>query len=978
MDIRILGPIRLGGRAWKADHRKPRSLIELLLVNANKAVSRDLMVEYLWDDAGPPNPRKTLNVYLSRARRLVDRDVEDAKLWTNKNDCVLELAAERVDYHRSVALIEKGNKAAARGDHAEAVRHLEPAVALWRDGRPLDSADTSRAHRMREDLVNQDLLPAYRTLFSAKLALGDHEYVLRELRDVQQERPHDETLAGLWMRALHAASRTRDIPDFHRAFIQRLKTDLDTGPSPQLLRLYDALVTDDTPPVEPGPALADLPRDTPYFTGREDLLRRLDDAAAQGNSLVTIDGPGGVGKSALIVRWVRTRMDRFPDGVLYKNLQGFTPDAEPLDPTAVLADFLTSLRLPRDELPTTQDDLVARLRALLSGKRLVVVLDNVRDAAHARPLLAATTPCHVIISSRQALTGLALSDNAHLVTVPPLSHPQQITLLATRLGDRMREDPAAARKLAVRTDGLPLALLVVAEHVAARPSVPLRELAAQLSEAHRVLNAGGHGDTNLRSVLSVTLEALDEPARHLFDLIGLHPLPLISGSVAKAMTGTGEAATEHAMDRLLGAHLMRQTDGDHYRVHDLIHMIAAERSVHLGTAQDQARRRMIEWYLLSAAAARDQAVPDGVDVPTLPLSEGVTPLGFDTAEAALHWFATERANLMAIIRLAARHRYDDHVWRLTAATSEPLRRLGYLNDALVANRLGISAAEAAGNVLGEAGSTNNLGLIHEAMHDNVEAIRQFERAFDLFVVIGHIYGQAASLHNVARIRRHNGDLATAAEHATRSLELLESVKAGPWATARVHRSLGELAAQMGDHQEALHRYHRALSQAKLVDDVEGKAATMTALAELHLHGKELPYALDYGRSALTMHSQAMNRAGTARTLLVIADAQLQLDGGGTTEAVAAVGAYRELGDDLGLAEALELLGRCHSSAGAHELAARSWATCADLLSTVDPERAARVAGWVRAAQIRAGHPVPEQHTAAPVESAEPTRPMPRR
>ncbi|SES25882.1 AfsR/SARP family transcriptional regulator [Actinokineospora terrae] len=965
MDIRILGPIRLHGRIWRATHLKPRSLIALLLVHANKPVSRDRMIEYLWDDDCPPDARQTLSTYVARAKRALERAVAGARITRISGGYSLLLDADRVDFHRFRSLVAESE---AVDDPVRAAQLLELAVDLWRDGYPLGESDTSSARRMRDDLVRGELIPAYRALFDAKLAVGDHGYVLDELPAVLDQRPYDEHLAAQHMRAMDAAGRARDIPDFHRAFVERYTAEYGSPPDLRVRKPQDSAV-----PETPRPALADLPRDNPYFIGRDDVLHRLDEATTRRDALVAIDGPPGIGKSALIVHWVRARMDHFPDGVLYKNMQGFSASA-PLDPADVMADFLLSLGTPSTEVPPKQNR-AALLRRSVSGKRLIVVLDNVSDADHARPLLAATNLCPVIISSRRSLTSLALSDNAYLINLQPLADRLRVELLRGRLGPRIAADPTAANAIAALTDGFPLALLIAGEHIATRPSVSLRDLAAQLRD--RILDAGGAEDNTLRTVFSWSVNHLGAAERRLFDLLGVHPLPMFSGSVATAISGASRASTEQAVDRLLSARLLEQEGADHYRMHDLLHVLAAERSTEHAD-HGQARQRMVDWYVLSANAARHHATPDSNEVPELAATSEVEPMHFTDAESALTWFGVERPNLMEVIRLASRAGMGAQLWRLSAAVYEPIRRLGYLHEAMEASRLGISGAEADGDVIGQAGSVNNLGRIFELLHEDTEATRQYERALDLFLSIGHTYGQAVCLHNLATVAMRGNNFSDAVEHYRRSLTLLEQTDGSTWAIAKVHSRLGDLSARLDDVDEARVQYHLSLGLAKQIGDTAGAATTVTALARLHLGVEQFTTAVDYATAALPMHQQVMNRAGTATTLLVLAEAYLELNGGGTVEAEAAAGIYQELQDQHGRADALEVLGRCHSSAGAHLRAAATWQECAKLLAPLDKVRAQRVSGWVHEAQARVAGSVPDPRLPTPLDdSAEPTRPMPR-
>ncbi|SDC91418.1 AfsR/SARP family transcriptional regulator [Actinokineospora iranica] len=959
MEFRILGPIRLfvDGQSRNLGHRKPRALLALLLLNPNKRVSTDLLIENLWDDDRPPDARKTLRTYAARARNALIRSRSPADLKTVDGGYLIEVYAQLIDYHRFTSLVNRGHTAVRKGDHIAAATHFDQAVSLWR-GKPLADLDTARGRETADSLIDNDLLPAHHGLFDAKLHLGEHEFVLHRLRSLRTEHRHDETFAIQWMRALHGSGRAGQVTTFYRGFVKRIEQELGVPPSATLEGWYRKLSSPE-PAARARALTVAPPRQPPHFTGREELLRLLDKAIAGGEEVVIVDGPAGVGKTALLQHWARARQGRFPDGVLYADLQGYSRST-PVEPDIVLATFLRELGVPQDRLPHGVADRGALLRHVIGRKRLIFLLDNVRDSDHAAPLLGAISGVPVVISSRQVLTKL-LQDGAHRIILPPLTAVEARLLLRKLLGSRVDAEPAAAAEFADLTGGLPLALCIVGLHAGTRPSVSLRDLAEELRHEHRILDAGGYGDdatTTLRAAFTWSFDALSEDARRLFSLLGLHPRPQFSEFIARVIGGLDQAATAGALDRLIGAHLVQQEQAGRYSIHDLLHVFAGQRAPDWGAETQKARRRMLDGYLRNARVARSTATPDNHDVSPLPTAEPIDPMTFATDTDALRWFIEERANLIAMTRLASVTGHPEHAWRLAACVHDILIRLMDLTDAVQVNGIGLTTAIAVGDRTGQAGLLNNLAHIYLKLRFPEQAADCATRAHRLFEASGDTYGEGVALHNLATSHLDRLDAMTAIDYYRRSLDLFTNLDK-EWAEANVHNKLGNAHRLINEYGEAMSQYHLALAIRQKIGDHRGIGEVITSLARLHLENHEPATAVAYATKALDLHRRTMNRSGTAETLCVLAEAYLRdRDSRAANAASAAVEAYSELGERRGRAWALELLGRAHDEAGEWDLAASAWQLAAELLAALGNAKSTMVARWARDAANRAGKPIP--------------------
>jgi tetratricopeptide (TPR) repeat protein len=968
VQFQILGPVRLhiDGAAAHLGATKVRNMLGILLLSPNTPVTVSTFEQRMWDEPTlmtgqrlvkgrdlPPEPYKALQVYATRLRTALKNAGSTATLITENRAYRLRVDPEDIDYHRFRELAAKGRRAAQQGAQDEASTSFAAAVDLWR-GTPLADLTTSWANAHRDILINRDLLPAYYGLFDAYLALGRYNLVLEKLHPLLPAHDLDETFAGQWMRAVAATDGPDTLPGFFRAFSERVRTVLDTEPGDQLLRLYHRLTRSQEAspvpisPTEPTPRLVphQLPRPTPYFTGRRDTLASLDTLFLDTNApVIAVDGPPGIGKSELVVHWA-SRLS-FPDGELFANVGGHGP-TDPVEPAAVLASFLVALGVPVDRIPHDLQDRILLVRRLLTDKRMVIVLDNARDSDHVRPVLAATGSCAVIVTSRQQLTGLVHRDGAHRVTLPRLGSDDAATLLRHRIGQtRTACDPQSIEDLVALCDGLPLGLRMAAEHVAGRPEVPVEDLVTQLSRHRRtLLDTGSHGDDDtvtLRAVFSCSYEALAPDAGRLFRLLGLSPGRDFSTAAASALAALPLARAEQVLDILLGANLVEQRTADRFRLHDLLHLFAVE----LVSEDDAETRtatihRILDWYLGTTINAARTVDPHRVEVPQLTLTSGVEPQSFHDEQDALQWCVAERTNLIETVRYAARQGFHEHTWRLVGEFDDLMHRYGDPGDLVNIHRTALESARAVNAKEGEAGLLNNLGFTYFYLQRYEEAAEQLSNARLVFQDIGDVYGEAVALTNTATVAAKLGDFEAVIGQYNQAIALFDQLGNKVGRASAYHR-LGDAYRAMEHLDTASECYQESLRLREELDH-RGQADTLTALGELYLDQGDSIAAIAYCEKALLFHRRALDERRTAEALEALATAYSRVTRYADAVPVATEAAqlYQSINEPRGQARSLCLLGELHQAVGEHPIARLHWKNALTLFRDLQDPQAALV------------------------------------
>ncbi len=637
---------------------RERIVLATLLLQAGQVVSVPALARAIWDDDPPASARNTIQGQVKRLRQALGP--ESGRIVTRSPGYLIEVQPRELDLWAFTGLRKRAAAAAAAGVWDQAAGLLRDALALW-GGDPLGDVSSAYLRRTEVPQLTELRLEALVARIDADLCLGRHGAVTGELRRLVAEHPFRERFWEQLMLALYRDGRQGESLAAYQQARKTLSSEVGIDPGPRLQELHNQILNGDpalgitaAATTRPDPEIRvprQLPSSIAHFAGRAGELAALDglldDAGRTARGTVVIGavaGTAGVGKTALTVRWAHQAAERFRDGQLYVNLRGFDPSGVPITPGEAIRGFLDALGVPAEWVPQDLDSQAALYRSLLVGKQVLIVLDNAWDEQQVRPLLPASAGCLVIITSRSRLAGLAAAEGARLVALDVLSHDEARQVLGARLGGRAAADPDAVDEIARLCGRLPLALAVAAARAAARPRLPLADLAAMLRDSRGRLDALDIGDPamNVRAVLSWSAERLGPAAARMFALLGLHPGPDITAAAAASLAGVEPSAADQAVQELAAVSLLTEHLPGRYAFHDLLRAYAAEHAEALG---DDARRaaagRLLDHYLHTARAAALLLNPPREQVSPAPPAPGVTPEALASHQQALNWFEVD-------------------------------------------------------------------------------------------------------------------------------------------------------------------------------------------------------------------------------------------------------------------------------------------------------------------------------------------------
>ncbi|WP_128376396.1 AfsR/SARP family transcriptional regulator [Streptomyces cavernae] len=965
MRLHLLGPLELwaGDRRFDLGQPRQRAVLASLAVDAGRLVTVDNLVDRVWDDTPPDGARSALYAHISRLRRTLQEaadadagqtapppvpDRSPLSIRRASGGYILEADERDIDVTMFRALVSQ-----AREEHLEDAhrgRLLTEALDLWR-GVPLSGLTGAWAERVRT-VWTQECIEATAAWARIQLRLGRAEEVVARVRPVLAEHSLAEPLAVVMIRALAASDRIAEALGTYADVRQRLADALGVDPGDELHAAHQELLraqsearpgegtaaTAAAPPPARGPVPEQLPASIRAFTGRDEQLAELtrhltagDTEAGDADTVVisAVSGTAGVGKTALAVHWAHRMRHAFPDGRLYVNLRGYDPE-KPVSAATALSGFLAALGVPGPEIPARIDDRAARYRTAVSGRRMLIVLDNASSAEQIRPLLPGTPTCKVVVTSRDSLAPLVSLHGAHRLLLDVLSPDDALALLRTLVGDRVDAERADAVTLAEQCGRLPLALRVAAELVLFRPQVPLAELVTELRDFRRrldLLDSDGDPRAAVRAVFSWSYERLPDPAARLFRLLGLHPGPDFGAHAAAALSGEPVDRVRRALNILIRAHLVQQTRPGRYTMHDLLRAYAADQSeTHDGPGdRAEALSRLLDHCLAAAAAAMDVLYPAERHLrPPVPAFDTVLP-PLRTAAESQEWLRAEQPTLVA---LCARTEYSgsaENTVRLAMTLHRHYERSGRYADALAVHGHALRAARQAGDARGEADVLVCIGAVHRRLSDYETSRENHEASLAICRRTGYQVGEARNLTNLGVLHELQGQYPQAAECHTQAVVLFRSA-GDRQGEADVLNNLGIVHELLEDFDASMNDYRQALALYRELGHTTGEAGALGNLGITLSRLGEHAAAAGHFERALDAFRRLGHPSGEAHALTNLGDA---LCGMGRHEEAAerqrqALALFRqtkerygEAGARNGIGEALHGMGRHTEALEAH-------------------------------------------------------------
>ncbi|MFD3403571.1 BTAD domain-containing putative transcriptional regulator [Kribbella sp. NPDC058693] len=830
MQLRVLGALEVwvDGERTGLDAARQRGVLALLAVRPGAPASRDWLIDQLWCGTPPPSARTTLQSCVYRLRRRFEGSA--LRIESRPDGYVLEVPAGESDLSEYERLVAAGRTALDSERLEEAVGRFREALALW-SGDFLADVDLP-AVRERAGELEEGRLEVLETCLQADLELGRHSAVVPELQALVARHPLRELPWQLLMTALSRAGRRAEALDTYQRLWRVLDEQLGVQPSAAAQELQARILAAGEPepaPTRQAPVPHQLPAGLPGFVGRGGALKRLDEyldrfRTRPAAGLCVVTGPAGIGKTTLAVHWARQIADRFPDGQLYADLQGFDPSGRTANPGTTLARFLTALGTPPDRVPADLEAGTAALRSLLEDRRVLLVLDNVRSAEHVRPLLAGGPGCLTVVTSRDRLAGLMVTEQAAAVTLEPFGADAARLLLEARIGpERFARERTASDELVAGCAGLPLALAVVAALADLHPSWPLASLATELRR--NVLDALSAGDpaTDARAVFSWSYRSLSPAGARLFRLLGVHPGPDLDVAEAAALAGVTAAEVQPLLDELCRSHQLTETAPGWYAMHDLLRSYSIELA-EPGEAQ-AALGRLLDLLVRTGYAAARIVSPtrDAVSLQDPDPTVVVDPPA--TRAAAMDWFAARQRTLVGLTYLAG---FDEQVWRLAWLLYDFLDYRGDWNELIALHERALAAVTRLGIVTEEARAHRNLARINLKLRRLDAALAEEQQALDLSRSLGDLTGEAHAYIGIGRVlsaQGHKADAVVASREA-QGRYLQVGHRSGH---AMALNNEGWDHAALGDYERAIVCCEEALAELREIGELDGESDTLDSL-----------------------------------------------------------------------------------------------------------------------------------------------------
>ncbi|MFD4670907.1 BTAD domain-containing putative transcriptional regulator [Lentzea sp. NPDC058450] len=887
VEYRVLGPLEvlLDGEQVDVPAGRGRVLLAMLLLRPNEFVSVDELVDRVWDGSPPAadRARQTLQMVVARLRQSLGAA---NCVRTRTRGYTAEVQDGQLDLARFRSLT-------ARGEH-------HAALELWR-GSVLADVVSESLHRDDVPPIERERIAALERRIDADLAHVT-DVLVPELRSLVRQHPAHETFWAQLMLALHGAGEQAEALAAYQEARRHLADELGVDPGARLRAAHELVLAGHVPAAAPVPRR--LPPAHPHFVGREQELAALTEMlrSRPGEPVLisALNGIGGVGKTALALQWAHQVADRFPDGQLHVNLRGFDLDAEPLDPFAVARDVLLDLGVPEDDVPPPGAALVAAYRSVLAGRRVLLLLDNARDAEQVRPLLPGGASNLVLITSRNRMSGLVAREGARPLAVEVLDDHAATVLLTARIGaERAAAEPEALARLVERCAGLPLALGIVAARAAYGD--PLTTLADELERERLDALDIEDPSTAVRAVFSWSLRSVGETAAQVFVLLGLHPGPDFGVDAVASLAALPVARARKVLGELVAGSLLTVQSDGRYTRHDLLRDYAAERVAELPPeVRAAARGRLFDHYLHTSVVAGDVLASAPVEwPPCAPPADGVVLTPLPDVAVVHAWYDAEEKVLQRIVPAMVAAGADDHAWRTSYNQHLHLVNSARLAEAEAVEQVGLDAALRLGNVFAQARLRRALAGVLLAQRDFTRGEAQINAAMRCEDLLGRPDGKANLARGLAFLYEEQGRDADALEALLAVYPQVD--QCGPREQAALRLGLGRAHHRLGETERGLPLVVAADEWFRAQDTPLPSPTTTLArqtLADIYLSTGEVEEAVRCHREAVEMMRTRRETLDLADALSELAEAQVAAgDGAGARESLTeAAAVFEQWGD----------------------------------------------------------------------------------
>ncbi|MBE1577779.1 BTAD domain-containing putative transcriptional regulator [Amycolatopsis roodepoortensis] len=878
--IRVLGPFEVETAEGPVDvGGRQRALLASLAFSANQVVPQWKLIDHVWGEESPLDVRNGLQTLVSRLRRSLGADAVE----TTEGGYLLRADAAELDLLALRELVDSAAAAARAGDTGREYALLEAAVRLWR-GDPLEDVASPGLRAEAGPKVAELWFAARERMLDVDLERGDGQEVIADLLDLTARHPLRESLWARLMLALHRAGRRADALDAYRRVSELVREQLGLDVGRAVADLHQAILRDDEALVAEQPAAAQVPRQLPGdvrgFVGRGDELAGLDRlvSGADGQPVVisAVDGAAGIGKTTLAVHWAHQVATRFPDGQLYLNLRGYGPSA-PVDPADALDVLLRSLGVPPERVPADLEERAALWRTESAVRRVLVVLDNVRDSAQVRPLLPGGGS--VVVTSRRKLRGLTAREGARHVTLGLLSPVEGLELFTDQVGqERVAAEPDAAAAIVELCARLPLALRLAADHAARHPEWPLSALRDELAGQHGldVLSVDDDRDTDLRSLFDWSYDVLDSQATAVFDVLGLFPGDTIGEHAVAALAAIPPAEAGAALRRLAEVSMLQQRLPDRFELHDLLRQYARDKAVRLPGGQ-AAIERLVAHYVLTAERAREHLSGTPHRMPVAPAVPEVPVVEFTDHHAAVAWFDREIDTIARLVLGVDEHGLHVQAAVLFQLSWQYLYLRGHWRRMVAMGETAIRGAASVGDRFLQAKCFNGVSTGYGRVFERDKQIDYCYAALAVFRELGDRAEQGTSLLNLGSALNWQRRFAEAVEPLREAVRLYES--AGDHLSAAMALNnladtfvgLDRFEEARGPARQALDTFRKGKEPARIVAGLETIAAVQAGSGDHHAAAATYREAVDLVEEVHVTRSAVPLRVKLGHALLALGD-----------------------------------------------------------------------------------------------------------